>query len=513
MCTHKLLGEKKGDKLDLNQRLACLSRRLPIDFYPTSSNLQVQKKQVDGHLRVCVRVGDHFENMVTTSPSEPLLSEVAARLLYPLSSHDVLSKVMYGFDVNRGDRGEFIALQLLMDARDAVLYKWRGVIKGVIRQGNESYDFDLDDSLPIDWDLIEDDIPLTFSVTDFLKELLSKNDIDNINPYSRKKNSLYNARHTLKDIFATARMNFNHAVKVQSFSAITPSTLPSFISRSSAALCANNQYAIDAVTFFTFESLGLLRTPGIGVILYQFKTSAQCTRELCEDHLFDTMDPFELGILEEGDETPIIRIIFSFGAEAEIVPRTWKHGKLRPKFTTFDIWVGGISSKIFRPVKREEESAWKSILEASSPNIQIYNATTPGADAQKISRSQCPLVSGEKEFHSFFDYETKSIKKSTENNALPGPSRIKGKHRQGGSDELANRTFETYFEGPLTPLSLSSDDEDVDLRTMKHESGQPASHKRKQEDHAPENELPSGQSVGLGITGFTTGFPTKRLRK
>jgi hypothetical protein len=77
----KLLGgEPYTDKLVLtdHQRLACLAQRLPIEFNPTTYVDQSHEmKQVEGHLRVCLKVDAGFESMTTVSASEPLLSEAA----------------------------------------------------------------------------------------------------------------------------------------------------------------------------------------------------------------------------------------------------------------------------------------------------------------------------------------------------------------------------------------------------------------------------------------------------
>ncbi len=77
--------------------------------------LKSQRKQVEGHMRVCLEIDAAFESMETASPSEPILSEAAyvimARKSFgPLES---LKSVLEGFSVHKGDRGEFLALLLL----------------------------------------------------------------------------------------------------------------------------------------------------------------------------------------------------------------------------------------------------------------------------------------------------------------------------------------------------------------------------------------------------------------
>src|SRR5277367_1477839 len=58
-----------------HQQLACLSKRLPIEFNSTTwISQENEKKQVEGHR---LEVDQSFESMVTVSASEPLLSEGA----------------------------------------------------------------------------------------------------------------------------------------------------------------------------------------------------------------------------------------------------------------------------------------------------------------------------------------------------------------------------------------------------------------------------------------------------
>ncbi len=56
--------------------LACLSQRLPIEFNSTNHLSQEKgRKQVEGRMRVCLKIDAAFETMTTTSSSEPILSE------------------------------------------------------------------------------------------------------------------------------------------------------------------------------------------------------------------------------------------------------------------------------------------------------------------------------------------------------------------------------------------------------------------------------------------------------
>jgi len=79
-ATTKLLNAEpdKVEELTNDQRLACLSQRIPLEFNSTTYIAQAnERKQVEGHMRVCLKIDAAFESMITVSASEPLLSEAA----------------------------------------------------------------------------------------------------------------------------------------------------------------------------------------------------------------------------------------------------------------------------------------------------------------------------------------------------------------------------------------------------------------------------------------------------
>ncbi|KAF8339317.1 hypothetical protein F5887DRAFT_1232790 [Amanita rubescens] len=75
----KLLNANPSTQhLNADQMLACLSQRLPIEFNSTTYISQsAERKQVEGHMRVCLNIDAGFQSMTTVSSSEPLLSEAA----------------------------------------------------------------------------------------------------------------------------------------------------------------------------------------------------------------------------------------------------------------------------------------------------------------------------------------------------------------------------------------------------------------------------------------------------
>ncbi|KAG6887883.1 hypothetical protein C0995_011963 [Termitomyces sp. Mi166 len=324
-ATKKLLKIGLGGQLGKPQQLACVSRRLPIDFYMTSPASQEEEEQVEGHLRVCLHI------------------DIAARLTYRKSSPALLAHVLHGFSVNQGDRGEFIVMQLILDARDAAVYLQEdkpndndnmpedGAGDNDKLREDESDDDDDDDddddvrgeesdndndndndlrgdepddnkrlrdakaqlSKEIDWLSIRLRPPsLTFGVCDFLSNLFHLNLSCVLPSHSHPKHQ----GQTLGTLLKHAKMNFNHFVKVHEFAAIKNRYLPAAMARSAALLCTNNQLGIDALTLFTYDDSSTIHPQNIGAILWQFKNTSKCTARVnCS--LFDIMDPIKLGIL------------------------------------------------------------------------------------------------------------------------------------------------------------------------------------------------------------------------
>ena len=102
------------------QALACLSQQLPIELNSTNYlSQEKEREQVEGHMRVCLKIDAAFETMTTTSSSEPILSEAAYFIMQSgsLNAPKALKSVMEGFSISKGDRGELLALLLFSCTR------------------------------------------------------------------------------------------------------------------------------------------------------------------------------------------------------------------------------------------------------------------------------------------------------------------------------------------------------------------------------------------------------------
>lgn len=345
----KLLNEESTiEEFSNDQILACLSQRLPIEFKSTNYVVQAsERKQVEGHMRVCLKVDAAFETMTTTSSSEPLLSEAAYFIMQQSSFNAVkaLRSVMEGFAIYKGDRGEFLVLLLFTLARDAAI----GPADDFGRPLRKNRWFGLSDFL----------CEQVFRLPDVPSNLMNKKSI--------------NALKTLGKDFPDAQLHFNHFVKLHEQKAIDITSLLLLLGRGAGVLCANNQRGIDCVIAFLKSGTTLSRQNG-GFILAQMKNDATFSH-VPEDELFTPMDPYELGILEPGDgAVPLIKIVFALAAKTPYL-NVVRHGPTEGyNAITYEIWCAGISPDILCPVHVQDVGIWDALLQASYGWKDLYKA-------------------------------------------------------------------------------------------------------------------------------------------
>ncbi|KAG6825553.1 hypothetical protein H0H92_003306 [Tricholoma furcatifolium] len=427
-----------------SQRLACISRRMPIDFYSSTS---AAEEDVTSHLRVCLRVSDNFDwdGMATVASSEPLLSEVAARLTADIPPHLLLQYVFNGFSVHKGDRGEFVCMLLLIAARDQVVYSRRidsGEHVSNLEQtdagseaanaatkeedvgskeaesnGDERFIFDHEtrgaplptiskgtalNTIPIDLNLV-------FTLPDFLEALFSS---ANFWTHTATQVHHSHSRKNFGEIFADTKMYFNHFVKVHAMACIHHERLYPALLRNAAILCANSQKGIDGLVPFLWRPDRDSRYQ-IGGILFQSKNERTYTRDYPPKSrrlLFDAMDPFKLKVISNNDKipVPIVRIVFALAAESpppefELVPEQGTSDSQIQPYTSFDYWCPGVDSTVFKPVAKEDHTSWHSLVSASQRWETLYSSSSSRMGAN-LRRSQNPLAAQhDAHFDSFFE--------------------------------------------------------------------------------------------------------------
>jgi hypothetical protein len=333
------------------QNYAVLSQRLSLDtnttnyMYQSENPLQAlrtMQEQIANHMRVCVAIEDGIETLRGIASSEPILSEAASRIMRSpkFCLLTALSKVLSGYCINRGDRGELVVAAFFAWARDKVA----GGIK------------------PLPPPRL---CPL-FSVTDLFQHLFTES----------KCNIMFDSKPSLrhpddpslpfKTVFKKAMMHFNHLIKPQEQGVLALPYLLHFIARGAAALGANGQPGFDAVYPFMYNTTDL-DINKLGFIIVQVRNRSAKTKSL--DDTFKKMDPFDCNLIKSTHKKggrfpiPIIRIVFllsgngdSFEQHTYTLDETHKNSC----FTSYDFVCSGVDPNILLPVA-ETSRKWKEL--------------------------------------------------------------------------------------------------------------------------------------------------------
>ena len=329
------------------QELACLSQRLPIEFNSTTYASQTaEMKQVEGHLRVCLKVDATFESMQTVSPSEPLLSE-AAYVIMARESFDpvrAFKSILEGFAVHKDDRGKFLVLLLLTMARDEA-------VGPPCHNGHPERRF--------------------FKLASFVYG----------NLFNRSTASAFtmetaSSLKMLDEDFPDAMMHFNHVIKFHHFNSIYKTRLLLLMTRGAGGLCSDNQPAIDIVNVF-LKSGTTIGVDNIGLILCQIKNDSACS-DKPQQRYFDSMDPYSLGILQESHDKPVplIKIFFALAAKTASLHVSRRDPSPEYDAVVYEIWISGLSSDLLAPIKENQTNIWEGLLQASYGWKDIYKADT-----------------------------------------------------------------------------------------------------------------------------------------
>lgn len=327
------------------QKLACLSQRLPIIFNSTNYHSQEQEmKQVEAHMRVCLKIDSHNQSMTSLSPSEPILSEAAFALMQreDFNAPKALMSILRGFSIHKGDVGELLVLLLMTLARDSVVCSRPRNNKAMWRKMEASED-------ERGWDRV---IP----VVEFLRKLFKV-------PARGKDAAIWAA---LFEEFKGSKMHFNHFVKVHELASLKVQYLMGLMARGAAVLCANCQPGVDAAVLSLRESDTIQRS-SVQLILTQSKNDPAYGAEPVAK-LFKKMDPFALGILDDTDDPlPVIRIVFALAAKEPALHISVEELKARNKkrYTAYNVWCAGLTAAVLAPIKKESEGIWQTLCQGS----------------------------------------------------------------------------------------------------------------------------------------------------
>ncbi|EIN06049.1 hypothetical protein PUNSTDRAFT_127507 [Punctularia strigosozonata HHB-11173 SS5] len=365
------------DNIRWEQQLACLAWRVPIQFMSSTPTAQ-EMDQVANHMRVCISIDETFRRMFTLNPSEPVLSEGARKIMSftGFKPHVALSNVLHGFSVHQGDRGELLGLLLLILARDQAVVDHAEMVPRPV-----------------------------FGVVPFLQQLFripenSKKRLDNL---LKALPSVYRVeedkKRPLGEAFKDVLLHFNHFIKRESQNRLTPDMLECFIARNAAFMGATGQAGVDAglVTVKGTKDT-TIKPSNMGLVLFQFKLDTHYTATVQEE-IFESMDPFALGFMKKDQqiEVPIIRIVFAFASKVDSIQcvKTQKEGSV----TCYDIWVSGLSAKVFSPIEPADEESWKSLRQVSYGWQKKYHHDD--SDTSTLMKNMNPLGDNGMAFRSF----------------------------------------------------------------------------------------------------------------
>ncbi|KAF8328923.1 uncharacterized protein EI90DRAFT_3155623 [Cantharellus anzutake] len=200
----------------------------------------------------CVK--DGFESVVTVAASEPILTEAAAIILRTVRDKDrscqMLRDILEWPGMSKGDRGELITCNIIIDTALFTHDIYRKSIK---------------DSLPSRL--------LTGSCNDSFAET-----------------------------FKSSRIYITHFIKVYDFKVLSVQYLFKLAARGVGVVCADNQHGIDVVIPILYQDT-ILRRNNMSVPMIQSKNDDSYGTSP-NQHLFDKMDPFKLGIFVKSTGPP-----------------------------------------------------------------------------------------------------------------------------------------------------------------------------------------------------------------
>ena len=303
--------------------------------------------QVRSHLRVVLRIVDNLETMITTTPSEPILSEAAYWLMSGgrFKPATALKGILGGLSVDPGDRGELLAMLLLTIARDIAVGSPDKY--GVPQNGFR-------------W----------CSVKTFLSGLFVE---------SALTDAIGDKRSAMEKVLGDGKLYFNHFVKVHEFGMLNDKYIMRLMTRGAAIFCGNNQEGVDLIIPFT---RGGLTRKDLGVILVQVENNRTYTANPRPDE-FDRM------FVEGLSNIPTVRLFFALATNHNCLVVDTPS----PPPHAFNFWIAGLSSNILRPIQDEGEGLWEGLLDASYGWEEVY-AEHGEEDCEKMTNIRRSMYPG-----------------------------------------------------------------------------------------------------------------------
>ncbi|KAF8159993.1 hypothetical protein B0H34DRAFT_705708 [Crassisporium funariophilum] len=362
-------------------KFAALSTRHLLMFEPDRrppgmDNKQYQAatveeyRQVASHMRTVHCIPTHREYMHTSTPSEPILAEAAARLL-ALSECPQVKILAEDLNplVGKGERGELAARLLCNLAHDAALK-----ISPIILDEN------LEFSRPI-------------RLIHFLEALIAP----------KSHSQLLDSRPVtggnlpFRDAFDDCWVNFTHWSKMGDASCLTTAALWKAIARGTAWQCCDGMPGIDQLIPFVRGRHAKLGRGTVSAIAIQNKDRKTALKVKLDDkfpaRLFadapgGTRQSFIFLTMQLGVQLSAAAAAKATKAAPAITPSKTSVG-VSPRIRTtrsvevdnrpgrYDITINGCSPTVYQVIREEDRSHWAQLLAARSLESELARQTPP----------------------------------------------------------------------------------------------------------------------------------------
>jgi hypothetical protein len=334
----KLLCDRvwHASDLDTSARLACLSVRFALEFeFSDSNGRAMEATLVERHLRLCLEASPGYLDISTAAGSEPFLAKAAARFIFRLMETPVRLLKGYTEWIDCSRRGELVASLLVMQARDI------GQAENHQRE----------------W----------VSIPDFMKALLPP---DNYNALMAALPACHsdNQSAPFGTTFNDAKIWFNHIIRVDSSEMIHVRHLWKYVSRGAMIICPSGFLDFDTALVLPVCFKGnVLSRDNMTAIIIQVKNEILDTYYAkCHSKTpFERMNPFDVGLFSEEDTPlPVIRMVFALESDQSGVtfPAAQEKSDLAGSFTSYDVWLAGLSPGTFACIDGDDLSAYRAVL-------------------------------------------------------------------------------------------------------------------------------------------------------
>ena len=374
-------GQGALPKDDGHGALACLSIRFGLDINLSDLHgREVAHTQIERHMRLCLEATTGFERLVTLAGSEPYLAEAAQELMFDSGANPVwhLARNSSLSCVDRGQRGELVAMLIIMHARDTAAFREKRDI----------------------------------SVDGFFKALLPivrYNELQSLGPYEHQagEDTLF------PEVFKDWRMWFNHVIKVNHEDMIRRDHLWKFLTRGAIVMCVDGQAGVDIVIPICNKEKPLSRE-NVSAILVQVKNN-KSYQDNISSVIFHGMEPSFI-FKDATTPFPVIRMVFALASDTAKV--RFSEGGGPSEFTTYDIWCAGLSAETFRGIGPDLAEYKMLLLRSLQPHDDFEvkdehddKLTIGAVKARGRQRRRLAALSDPADAHNFIHLDDQEMEK------------------------------------------------------------------------------------------------------